>query len=462
MLYAGDKRVRRKWVGGVISPSNLKNQPLPINNSDRVMKILVVSGDYSCRNMGDVAMFLVTIERLKALWPSAMISVLTSDPDALAGQCIEARPVLHKGRGLWFSNEIFSAIVPKQLTRPNAAIRNLHGKLRERNPKFFEFLIRLKLHVKGVDSGEFRSFVNAFEESDIVVASGQAGLNDHIVKHSLMLLELLEAASRRKKLTAMFSQGIGPLRDSQLIARCRSVLPTIDLITLREQWVGAPFLRSIGVQPERLRITGDDAVGLAYNKRPKDVGTAIGVSLRLGGYAGVDSSFIDDLRPILQKLSVSYNAPFVPVPISRTEMRDAKAIRLLLNDNEKNPGESESLDTPLKVIENVGKCRVVIAGAYHAAVFALSQGIPVVGLANSEYTLNRFRGLAREFGCGCEIVWLGGANLDERLTRAFARIWALSKSLRLSLLEASVRQVRESQNAYRYLYERSKVNANVA
>ncbi|MFI6772593.1 polysaccharide pyruvyl transferase family protein [Nocardia sp. NPDC050412] len=41
--------------------------------------------------------------------------------------------------------------------------------------------------------------------------------------------------------------------------------------------------------------------------------------------------------------------------------------------------------TPVDVFRQVGRCRVLVTNAYHLAVFALSQGIPAVGITASEY-----------------------------------------------------------------------------
>jgi polysaccharide pyruvyl transferase WcaK-like protein len=35
------------------------------------------------------------------------------------------------------------------------------------------------------------------------------------------------------------------------------------------------------------------------------------------------------------------------------------------------------------IIDRISHCRIMITGTFHGAVFALSQGIPVIGLANS-------------------------------------------------------------------------------
>src|SRR5467141_3668608 len=135
MLPAGEEKVRPSWTGGAVSLSNLKNQALSNGSFDSSVRILVVSGDYSCKNMGDVAMLIVAIETLRAMWPSAMISVLTLDPVSLADHCFEVHPISHRGRALWFSTETFSGRLQELIPTPHRAIlSNLHVILRERSP----------------------------------------------------------------------------------------------------------------------------------------------------------------------------------------------------------------------------------------------------------------------------------------------------------------------------------------
>jgi polysaccharide pyruvyl transferase WcaK-like protein len=107
------------------------------------------------------------------------------------------------------------------------------------------------------------------------------------------------------------------------------------------------------------------------------------------------------------------------------------------------------LDTPLKVTTQVGRCRVVVTGAYHAAVFALAQGIPAVCLAGSSDYLCKFLGLQDEFGDGCEIIHLGEPDMIEKLDAAMERAWGSAEALRLPLQRAAVRQIESSWRAYR-------------
>ena len=110
-----------------------------------------------------------------------------------------------------------------------------------------------------------------------------------------------------------------------------------------------------------------------------------------------------------------------------------------------------AVDSPLRVIEEIGHCRIVITGSYHAGVFALSQGIPVVpdwwrAIITSGNSTGSHTSLAmvavcfrlatptlaldlqtmfRE--CGMELhlrpVLLSGAERQQRPAEALMRMW---------------------------------------
>jgi colanic acid/amylovoran biosynthesis protein len=113
----------------------------------------------------------------------------------------------------------------------------------------------------------------------------------------------------------------------------------------------------------------------------------------------------------------------------------------------------ETQDTPAGVIKQVSRCRIVVTGAYHAAVFALAQGIPAVALARSPYFLDKFRGLRDIFDGGCEVVLLEPDNLDERLYKAMTAAWESADRLRAPLRNAASTQIEASQAAYRRFAE---------
>ena len=84
-----------------------------------------------------------------------------------------------------------------------------------------------------------------------------------------------------------------------------------------------------------------------------------------------------------------------------------------------------------------------------AGVFALAQGIPVVALAGSRYHLDKMRGLADQFGQGCEVVPLEPASrLASRLADAMNSAWENADLLRPSLLARAAAQVASGRAAY--------------
>ena len=119
-----------------------------------------------------------------------------------------------------------------------------------------------------------------------------------------------------------------------------------------------------------------------------------------------------------------------------------------------------TLDTPLKVIQQVGRCRIVVTGAYHAAVFAMSQGIPVVGLSASEDYTAKFLGLEDQFGLGCETVPLDEPEASERLAAALERTWPLAEQVRFPMQEAARRQIALSLSAYERVRQDLKFDGN--
>jgi polysaccharide pyruvyl transferase WcaK-like protein len=107
-----------------------------------------------------------------------------------------------------------------------------------------------------------------------------------------------------------------------------------------------------------------------------------------------------------------------------------------------------TLDTPLKVIKQISLCRVVVTGAYHAAVFALAQGIPVVCLAKSRDYVAKFLGLEDQFGRGCETIFLDEPDALEKLADAIGRTWQSAELVRRPLQEAARSQIQLSWEAY--------------
>jgi colanic acid/amylovoran biosynthesis protein len=266
-----------------------------------------------------------------------------------------------------------------------------------------------------------------------------------------MMLDTLVLLQALKVPTVMFGQGIGPF-DDNLREKAADVLRKVDYIALREGLHGPALLRAWGVPEERWSVTGDDAVELAFQHRRQPMGRAIGINLRVSNYSAVTEGMAARLREPLLQIASELDMPLRVVPISRLpDEADAVQVERLLDGYAPVEYPESAVDSPMRVIEEIGHCRIVITGSYHAGVFALSQGIPVIGLVASDYYQWKFDGLAHQFGEGCRVLRLGMPSLAVRLQIMFHELWDGAADLRSVLLSAAERQQEASRSAYSHV-----------
>jgi polysaccharide pyruvyl transferase WcaK-like protein len=418
------------------------------------MRILIEPGCFDCLNMGDVAMLQVTVDRLRELWPEARIQVSSDAPESLHVHCPTAEPVDALGRHIWFENGYLCSplhrLLPEPLTLP---LLEMERRARRRYHFEVETLLRLKKSLLRQDCTRLRPFLRAVNGADLIVVSGQGSINDIFHDHALNVLDVLGMAIRRGAFTALFGQGIGPLGNPRLRARVKEILPNVNVLALREGRAALPLLDSLDIDRSAVEVTGDDAIELAYNQRRNELGNAIGVNLRVSSYSSIDDTWLGKVGSVLRRVAKKLGVPMLSVPIAiNNEVSDLKAVRRLLDGYEQSDEWETGVYTPLQVINRIGECRIVVAGSYHAAVFAMAQGIPTVCLANSEYYINKFMGLAEQFGTGCKVV-MNDKQLSDTLEPSIEDAWRLAEDTRSSLLEAAVRQIEASRAAYYKLYQ---------
>jgi colanic acid/amylovoran biosynthesis protein len=210
----------------------------------------------------------------------------------------------------------------------------------------------------------------------------------------------------------------------------------------------------LGVDPARIMVTGDDAIEMAYVIRPKVLGVGIGVNARVSDYSGVDSQILDRIREAVRDASASLGAPLIPVPISHVPgEEDIRSIGKLMDSSDPELSLASGLKTPIEVIRQIQRCRLVVTGSYHAGVFALASGIPVVGLAKSSYYRDKFLGLADMFAVGCETVALDKPDCPTSLRDAIHRLYASAQTIRPCILSSAERQIAAGHACYHRIRE---------
>lgn len=425
------------------------------------MHIVVVTplnfGQGEYQNMGDVAMLQVAVTRLSELWPNARVEVLTDSASDLRRFCPAAVPLSRPDCACWLSDDFFIGRFQRFL--PKRAVIHLHAMKRSvgfRWPGVIGALTDLRLKLrdpKGLGKN-LNPFNDAIKACDLMVVCGSGGFADSCREWNLFVLAAMAAAFRRGKSVVMFGQGIGPLSDAIVLSWAKHVLPRAHLIGLRGTRGDKELLEIVGVQPSKMIPTGDDALELANLVPVADQRDAIGINLRVAFYSGIQSEVIGRVGTVLQNLAERHHATLVPVPIAFHECaNDRESIRQLLAGIDIDSDGGSTLDTPSKIMEQTARCRVVVTGAYHAAVFALAQGVPVVCLSNSSYYEAKFKGLEQLFGAGCTTITLNDPNLTEKLRDAIEDAWISADKLRLPLLSSAAEQIEKGRKAYESVKE---------
>jgi len=419
-----------------------------IRNNKRIT-ILIDSGTHSCHNVGDLAMLKTTVARFKSRFSNVECRVFTDSPERLLHYIPDAVPVSLKGRRGWFLIwNVFGGVHRLLPKRMHDWLFHIENKLRLKSPDVFHRWIKYRLANRDGDVISLESFFNEVKSADAVVASGGGYITDPFKLHTNILLQTLVLAGKLKKPTALFGQGLGPVHAKDLNYWAKCTLPSLQTLTLRESLYSKPFAENINDHNIRYKVTGDDAIKLAFQSKPKKLGVNLGVNIRIASYAGINENTVAVIRRVLANAEKKYLAKLLPVPISILgEKSDFSSLKLLLNKDIPIE-EQRTLNSPELVIGQVGRCRIVVTGSYHAGVFALSQGISVVAIIASEYYRHKFEGLGSQFLKGCYIIDQNKQNFEGELNNAIGKAWGEAENLREQLLERAQLQIDEAELAY--------------
>ena len=433
------------------------------------MRVLFDSCVYDLRNKGNVAMLQTAVNRIHDFWPEATLNVITSAPYLIRLYFPNARPVSEAGIDYWTENRnTFSVIfqrMPRLLLKLMLETREpLRQRVHRNKPELvisktasLDIQNSPKSQVSDSESNRvsFSSFnPKTLEKMDLYIATGGHYLADHMNYQVLAVLDRLELATQFGMPTIMVSQGIGPIKDPRLCEKARSVLPKVDLFLIRENLEGPGILKDLGVDPSRVIVAGDDAVEMTYKQASRRMGKHIGLGFRVAPTTEATAAHMDVLRLVLREATAKYKCQLIGLPVSQSAHElDRKIIEHISTGSRLRRSFLQSLSNPSKVIKDTGLCRVVITGTYHTAVFALSQGIPVIGLVKSDHYHIKFTGLADQFKGGMEVFLLDDDNLHDKLLTAIDKAWKSAGELKPSLLQAAERQIKSGLDGYKRIYE---------
>jgi polysaccharide pyruvyl transferase WcaK-like protein len=401
------------------------------------MRILVDQSGYDLLNLGDVAMLQSCVARLRTQWPDADIMVVVRDPRRLALYCPGATAI---------RTVADSPLIRHLPRRP----RLIYEQARRLAAPYFSGRVGRRA------AGQSRTAIQAVHTADLVVAGGGGYLTDTWWWHAAGVMSLLSLAQRLGKPTAMFGQGIGPMRLRALRAQARVVLPRLAVLGLREDQMGRDLALAFGVAPADVVITGDDA--LEFIGDSGTTGNALGLSLRVSGYADVDMQMAAAVGDLILEMAVTLDTPVVPLPVSR-DADDAAVLRHILRRNHGLVDPvADDFTSPQNLIEAAAGCRVIVTGSYHAAVFGLAQGVPAVCLTKSAYYDAKFGGLQALFPAACFVISLDTPDFPARLRATVRQAWHLPDSTRANARDTAGGLRNAGRDAYEQLRIKTEKN----
>lgn len=415
------------------------------------MKILIDNSGYELKNEGDLAMLVVAANRFHQQYPNAEIQIMTVAAERLKEILPYVTPINIKTCSQWVTPwglfGGFHKLLPGFL---HAGLKKKESLLKIKYPDLSFWWIKRRLSKRGHNIEPLKAYISTIKDADMVVATGGGYITDSFERHAIIVLQGLALAQSLGKFTAMFGQGLGPLKVESILFWAKKVMPNLECLALRESVYSKPYAQIVNISEDKVAVTGDDAISLVHTERALNLGNKIGVNLRVADYSGVADRDLEQFSVIIHELSEKINTELCAIPISsHSGDSDFYSIQKILGGDL--PSKT-NFDTPLKVIKQVGMCRIVITGSYHAGVFALSQGVSVIAVVASDYYRYKFEGLANQFGGGCLIVDRDMPEFYDKFKIAVIEAWDNAEVIRPKLLDKAQEQIELSEAAYQKFY----------
>jgi polysaccharide pyruvyl transferase WcaK-like protein len=395
--------------------------------------VLLFGGDGGHRNLGDQAMLINTVARLRRIWPDCTITALATKPDRLPKlDRVEARA--------WPAGVFVAQTEPSPLMQLPGMWRLWRGPSYLAGQRFVS-AARTLARTGAMPAGatpETRELLDLFQNSDLIVNYGSGGLNDIWCDSTVYRWSFCYLAARALgKRMIVTGQGIGPLGNALDRKLLCSALDHVDAITVRDFAASAAFLRENGVRRPPVQIAADDAASLrpapgeevlrilsdegvpsdrpliAFQFRDTAFDRSVGDHDR-GLMAAVADTLIEQTNGRIVFVSTVYNEE------RGVDDRAAAAAIVARMKRADRVTVLQGLYDPPTVKGIIADADLAVGTSYHFLVFALTTGVPPVALYTGEYYRGKIRGLFDHFE-------LADATFDMEMTRAEAVArWALS------------------------------------
>ena len=251
---------------------------------------------------------------------------------------------------------------------------------------------RKKYNVNAIYRFNFFAIWRLLQNSKLLLTGGGSVIQDLTSTHSLIYyLWIIGRAQKFGVKNMLYANGIGPVRNAANIERVRKILAKVDLITLREE-------ASKDLLENQLRVSGPPTgppiivtADPAFSLPPPDFNAAKSELFHLGmapsnffciairtwrynpaGFEGHIARFADY---VVRKYG--YSVLYIPMRPSE-DMEISKRIMALMEEPSILLEQPANMDSIRGI---VGLSAFTLAMRLHTLIYAINQGVPVIGLS---------------------------------------------------------------------------------
>jgi polysaccharide pyruvyl transferase CsaB len=242
--------------------------------------------------------------------------------------------------------------------------------------------------IKSVQRFNVFDVVAAIRRSDIILSGGGTLLQNGTSTRSLVYyLSIIKMAKLFRKRVMLYANGIGPVNGAFNRRLVRSVVNTVDVITLREKLSEAD-LRSIGVSKPNILVTADPAFNLISisdaeawdifkNENIPTDKELVGVSVRNWSKAMYGDDYVVKIAEVCDKIAKE-GKTVVMLPMEYP--RDIEVSNRVISKMTQKAYIFKNRYTPSQILGIVGCFNLMISMRLHTLIFAAIKNVPMLGV----------------------------------------------------------------------------------
>ena len=246
-----------------------------------------------------------------------------------------------------------------------------------------------KYRVNAINRYNVFKLIKHMNNAELLISGGGTLIQDATSTKSLIYyLSIIKLALRKNVKTMLYSNGIGPLKNSGNIKRVQRVLNEVDVITLRDPESGK-LIDSLGIDKPKKIVSADPVFGISgfSKERGKELLSKIGVPENAQRILGVSvrktkdtcGSFEKAVAKTCDYMAEKYGCHTVFIPMQSTKDESiSRNIMGLMNSESHIINKRLSACDMISVISAMDVC---IGMRLHSLIYATIGGVPLIGIA---------------------------------------------------------------------------------